>query len=212
MKVTKIFHSCVLVEEGSTKILLDPGEWIFAEGFAKYADFADIDLVLVSHRHPDHFDPKFLKEMGKRIITNPALAKELREQGVEAEVMSYGDTIDIGKENNMTSLRALECPHGELPVPVPESVGFVIGERLYHPGDSLATKVSGMKAITVPIIAPWMRSLDCVAFAKDCAPEIAIPVHDGFMKYPFAQTLFTRGLENSGITIAAALPGESVEI
>jgi L-ascorbate metabolism protein UlaG (beta-lactamase superfamily) len=212
MKITKIFHSCLLVEEGRTKILIDPGTWIFGEGIARPEDFADVDLVLISHSHADHVDVDVLKKINRRIITNPALARELREKGIEAEVMSYGDTIEIGKENNTISVRALGCQHGPLPVPIPENVGFVLGEKLFHPGDSLTTVVTGMRAVSVPIVAPWMRSIDGVKFAKDCAPEIAIPVHDGFMKYPFTQTLFQKGLENSGVAIKTANPGENLEI
>ncbi|MBI2667064.1 MBL fold metallo-hydrolase [Candidatus Woesearchaeota archaeon] len=65
MKLTKIFHSCILIEEkinsNTVKILIDPGTWMFSEKWAKPEDFSDVDIVLVTHEHQDHYDPKSLK-------------------------------------------------------------------------------------------------------------------------------------------------------
>ena len=48
MRVTKVGHSCLFVEEGSLKLLVDPGNYNptpLVEG---------VDVVLITHEHDDH--------------------------------------------------------------------------------------------------------------------------------------------------------------
>jgi len=49
MKITKYIHSCVLVEDGNTKVLFDPGYMSFVEGMVKPEDFSDISAVILTH-------------------------------------------------------------------------------------------------------------------------------------------------------------------
>ena len=51
MQVTHFGHACVLVEQGTARILIDPGEW--SDGFG---GLRDLDGILITHRHPDHLD------------------------------------------------------------------------------------------------------------------------------------------------------------
>jgi len=65
MQITLITHSCTLVEGGGVRALVDPlfGLGGPLEGRVQPAiraqDLADVDLVLVTHAHPDHLDPGF---------------------------------------------------------------------------------------------------------------------------------------------------------
>ena len=51
MQVTHFGHACVLVELGTARILIDPGEW--SEGFS---GLRDLDRILITHKHSDHPD------------------------------------------------------------------------------------------------------------------------------------------------------------
>ena len=51
MIVTHLGHSCLLVEAGGARLLIDPGA--FTTGFE---ELTDLDAVLVTHQHPDHLD------------------------------------------------------------------------------------------------------------------------------------------------------------
>lgn len=44
-------QSCVLVEIGTARLLLDPG--VYSAGFE---DLSGLDAILVTHQHPDHLD------------------------------------------------------------------------------------------------------------------------------------------------------------
>ena len=51
MRITRYGHSCLLVEDGDARLLLDPG--VFSTGFE---DLRGLTAVLVTHQHPDHLD------------------------------------------------------------------------------------------------------------------------------------------------------------
>ncbi len=212
MKITKIFHSCILLEEKDTKILIDPGSWVFEEKIAKPSDFKDVKAVLITHEHPDHFYSEALaliKKGGARIITNGSVASKLNEVGIDSDVLQTGDTNKV----DGVSIRAIKCPHGIIPIPVPENTGFIIQEKVFHPGDSLVTKgVKNIQVYMTPITAPWMKLTEGVEATKVIKPKVSVPVHDGFMKYPFALNIFTKVITESGISVRAKDPGASLEI
>jgi hypothetical protein len=53
MRLTKFGHSCLLVEEGGARVLLDPGS--FSEGFET---LEGLTAVCLTHQHVDHLDPE----------------------------------------------------------------------------------------------------------------------------------------------------------
>ncbi len=210
MKITKIFHSCVLIEDEGTKILLDPGKWQFDENVVQPVEFYDVDAILVTHEHQDHYYPEALKEINRKIITNRSLAQKMKEEGLNVEFLSPGVETSV----NGISIRALDCPHGALPVPCPENTGFLIGGKVFAPGDSLVLhkEIQNVEVLLAPVIAPWMRVAEGIDFVKHVKPKVTVPVHDGFMKYPFALNMFCKVLEESGFNVQAKDPGMSFEI
>ena len=200
-----------LLKINNTKILLDPGAWVFGE---KYLDQIDADVVLVTHEHQDHYFPDMLKKFNGKIITNASLAEKMKEAGIEADVISKGKSVNV-KE---FSIHALKCPHGALPVQCPENAGFVIkdnaGKSIFAPGDSLEfhKEIQNIYVLLAPVIAPWMRVAEGIDYVKKVNPKIVVPVHDGFMKYPFATNMFCNVLAESKFNIQARNPGESFEI
>jgi L-ascorbate metabolism protein UlaG (beta-lactamase superfamily) len=215
MKITKIFHSCVLLEDDSAKILIDPGAWVFEEKDAKISDFSDVDAVLVTHEHPDHYYPEALKEIarqGARIITNKELATKMVKEGISAEALEAEKETAVGG----LTVKGVHCDHGSLVVPTPANIGFLIDGRILHPGDCIS--VRGLREIEIlflPMIAPWMKMTEGVMFAKAVKPKIAVPIHEGFVKEPVAsgwREVFSEALAAWGVEVKAKNPGESFEI
>lgn len=67
MKLTHYGHACVLVDlpgpVGSTRVLFDPGT--YSQGFE---DLRDVDLIMITHAHPDHLD---LNRLAALVSANP---------------------------------------------------------------------------------------------------------------------------------------------
>ena len=215
MKITKIHHSCVLIEDKDTKILIDPGIWAFEDQKAKGSDFFDVDAVLVTHDHQDHYYPHALKEIaehGARIITNKELAEKMKEAGISAEALGAEQTLDV----KGISVKGVHCAHGSLLVPTPENIGFLIAEKLFHPGDCVSARgLRNIEVLFAPIIAPWMKMTDGSLFVKALKPKVVVPIHEAVLRDSFAQTvrdLFDTVMTKEGFSVKAKNPGESFEI
>ena len=84
MKITKIGHSCLLIHENHLRIVVDPGS--YSEGQNR---LRDIDLILITHEHPDHFDLNSLQILmknnpGVKIITNEGVGAFLKKESIKA--------------------------------------------------------------------------------------------------------------------------------
>src|SRR5579862_1211219 len=129
MKVTRYFQSCLLIEEGGARVLIDPS----TQEKDRLADFGKLDAVFYTHEHGDHFDAD--------------MAQDFVEQGVApvyanastAKLINASKTVvDDGKEYDIKGLKikAMELPHclmidGSTSV---QNIGYLVGGKLFHPG------------------------------------------------------------------------------
>jgi len=184
MKITKIGHSCLLVEEGNAKILIDPGTFAFIEGKTKPEDFKDISVVLVTHAHADHVDITALKTILKNndaaVISNQGVQEFLKAGEIPVKILEEG-ALDVEGFH----IEALSVAHEKVLGPLPENTAYIINKKLLHPGDSLNSglfKFKGTPVLALPTIAPWNKRFEVAEFAEEMKPQIIIPIHDGFVK------------------------------
>lgn len=165
--VTYIGNEGYLIADGGTKVLVDA---LFREGVPGYESippdrrdrletaappFDGVDLVLVTHFHPDHFDAEavgrhMLSNPGARLVTTVQTIDQMRAtfarfgeiesrvqgitppEGVKEEVPGIREATGIG-------LRVLNLHHGrDRPI---ENLGFLFdigGMRILHVGDTEA--------------------------------------------------------------------------
>ena len=185
MRITKFGHSCLLVEEGEAKILIDPGRYCFIEGKMQPEDFPDFGALLITHEHLDHCDlealPRIISNRKVSIFTNASVAAALREHGFESQVLAAGEETTFAG----TPIKAVEAPHGLISeyVKIPENTGFLLGGRFLHPGDSLVPDIeAGVEILAVPVVAPWLAVRESLQMAKRLRPRVAIPIHDSIIK------------------------------
>jgi UDP-MurNAc hydroxylase len=114
IRIRYVYSACVVLSTPDVRVLADPwftdgaydGSWF---AFPQVADpmetIGDVDLIYVSHLHPDHYDPAFLKRYFARygakevVIAAHApnhLANKMRVDGIRATVLEaprrVGDT------------------------------------------------------------------------------------------------------------------------
>ncbi len=179
MHITKFGHSCLLVEEKNARILIDPGAWSTIPD--KLENF---DAILISHEHSDHFDVSSIKKVleknfNAKIYTNSSVAKKLNEQKIAAQVLVDGETVTV----NGVTIKAFGKKHAFIyrTLPVCDNVGFIIGDRLFHPGDSYQVPKEKIEILAIPLAAPWANLGDMLDFGLAVKPKIAFPIHDGFL-------------------------------
>jgi L-ascorbate metabolism protein UlaG (beta-lactamase superfamily) len=186
VQITHLGHSCVLVEAGSTRLLLDPGGftpgWETTEG---------LDAVLVSHEHADHLDrdrlPALLaRNPGARLVTEPGVAGQLA-----GSVDREPEGLEAGSSTTIAGLRitATGGRHAVIHADIPRvgNVGYLVAETsgtgptLYHPGDMLEAVPEGVDVLAVPIVAPWEAIKETVDFVRAVGASVAFPIHDAVL-------------------------------
>lgn len=219
MRISKFIHSCLLVEDGDTRILIDPGKFSFLDGSVNADQFRDLDAILITHQHPDHVDDESLKTIlannaDAPLLANAGVAEQLAKSGITAEAFESG-TRTIGS----VSVEAIAAAHAEiLNAERPRNVAYVINQRLLHPGDSFDHSLDvckGIDLLALPLMAPWNTELLVAEFALRIAPKAVIPIHDGYAKDFFLRSRydnFQKYLAKHNIEfLPLAEPGATIE-
>src|SRR5689334_23154149 len=175
MQVTHFGHSCVLLDTGTARLLIDPGT--FSRGFE---DVTGLDAVLVTHQHPDHLDPERLPALLRgnpdaRLIVDPGTAEQL---DGDHETVEPGADLMVGGARVEVLGGRHAVIHPDIPV-IPNNVYLVDGTHL-HPGDSITVVPSGpLDVLFLPATAPWEKLSETVDYLRAVAPRVAVPIHQG---------------------------------
>jgi L-ascorbate metabolism protein UlaG (beta-lactamase superfamily) len=182
MRITHLGHSCLLVEVADVRVLVDPGT--FAEDFP---EVRDLDLVVVTHQHPDHLDaariPDLLRANPRaEVLCDPGSVEPLRAAGVEGRAHDGPTRVGDLTVTPVGEVHALI--HDEIPrIP---NVGVRLeadGEpSLFHPGDALDAEPGEVEVLAFPLNAPWQRSREMTGFLRRLDPPVAVPIHDGLLQ------------------------------
>ncbi|MCW2499828.1 MAG: beta-lactamase domain protein [Frankiales bacterium] len=208
MRVTRYGHSCLLVEDGDARLLLDPG--VFSQGFEQ---LRGLTAVLLTHQHPDHLDPDRLRPL---LAANPDARLHCDEGSAEQlpdlphTVVRDGDRLDLG-----TSVQVHGSQHAVIHEDVPRipNVGYLLGDRFFTPGDALTVPEAEVEVLGLPTDAPWLKVSEAIGLLRSVRPRVAFPVHDAVVA-PHAlglwYGLFER-LAPEGTTFQRLQPGAALD-
>lgn len=182
MKVTKYPQSCLVLDNGEGRVLVDAGT--FALDALSLDEFGPLDAVLYTHRHPDHFDQRHVAAILERDITIHANADVLALVGSD-----NGQEVHDGEPFEVAGFDVVphDLPHVELVdgSPGPPNTGFVFDGRLLHPGDAMGIEGVSVDVLAVPIVGPSISFRDAYGFIEQVAARRAIPMHyDMFLADP----------------------------
>jgi L-ascorbate metabolism protein UlaG (beta-lactamase superfamily) len=202
MKVTRFTQSCLLIEEGNARILIDPAD--------EKRDFGKLDAVLYTHEHGDHFNAEICKKFigqGVPVYANPDTAKQI---GDKVNIVQNGQEFEVAG----IKIKVFELSHSLLPdgSKGPQNFGYLIDEKLLHPGDG--KELSGLKVNTLalPITGPDISMKDAFSFARQVGAKTVIPIHyDKIGADPVSYSGFAQRLEMP-FTLKPIAVGESIEL
>ncbi len=170
MNVSKHAHSCLLIEEEGTAMVIDPGNYTSEENALDVGAIKRLDFILITHEHDDHMHLPLIKRLvGKfpeaAIISNDSVAAILKKEGLK--VATEGNEI----------IRITPVKHEMTLSGAPENSMFTVFGKLTHPGDSLSFNKTA-EVLALPIQAPWGSMVAAVEKAARLKPKFVIPVHD----------------------------------
>lgn len=214
MKITKYPQSAILIEYKNKRILIDPGSYCYNKNFAA-KDWGKIDILLLTHTHEDHCLPEAIKIIQQNnpyliILSNSEVKEKLTLENIDCEILKPNETKQIAH----IKIRGIKQIHGELPSskPKPDVIGFLIDDKIYHPGDTIYMKEKPKAEIFfAPICGTVvMNPKKAAKFSKEINPKIIIPIHYDSPKYPVDVNEFVK--EMNGYLIKILKNGESLEI
>ena len=207
MRITRYGHSCLLVEDGDARVLLDPG--VFSAGFEQ---LRGLTAVLITHAHPDHLDAGRLRTLleanpDARLHVDEGSAGQLGD--LPSTVVSDGDVLDLGVRVDVLG-REHAVIHEDIPrIP---NVGYLVGGRFFTPGDALTVPDADVEVLGLPTAAPWLKLSEAVGLLRTVAPRLAFPVHDGVLSQPQIWYGQFDALKPAGTTFDALRPDASVDL
>lgn len=220
MKIKYLGHACFLLDNGKTKIIVDP----FLKGNPKAAaDPEDIDAeyVFVTHDHDDHVGDaiEICERTGATAVTTVDVGVS-RFDGVKFPVVTNNIggwmPFPFGRVKTVIAIHGGGAP-GSL------ACGFVFdidGKKIYHAGDTALT--SDMQFLAdekidlalLPIGDFFtMGPKDAVKAAKLIQPKTIIPMH--FNTFPPIKQdgdAFKKDAEAAGFACEVLKPGECYEL
>ncbi|PLS80779.1 hypothetical protein CYG49_04100 [Candidatus Saccharibacteria bacterium] len=206
MKITKLVHSCLLVEMPERTALFDPG--VMSEGMVNVDSLQYLDDIIITHEHADHISMDLMKRLVQKFpdvrVTAPT--------SFETELEQNGITIKQGVEG----IELFEAPHEKVEpmFPHPDNIGVHYLDLLTHPGDS--HHFDSTKAVlALPVQAPWGATVEAVNLALRLQPKFIVPIHDWHWSDD-ARNMTYDGLEElfgqKGITFVKAVNGEAFNL
>ena len=179
MRLVKYRHSCLLVEDGAARLLLDPGS--FSQGFE---GLTGLTAVIFTHQHADHFDLERLEPLleanpDAEVVADEQTAAKLAGSGVQARRAADGDAFELAGVPVRVVGREHAPVHPELPRVA--NVGYLIADRLFHPGDALTVPDQPVEILGVPTGAPWLKAAEAVEYMRAVRPRYAVPIHEAVL-------------------------------
>jgi len=178
MRLTKFGHACVRVEHADATVVIDPGVFTSADA----VDGAD--AVLITHEHFDHFVEDRLRAAadanpGLRIWANRSVARQLDGLGARVTVVGEGDAFDINGLDVSVHGEWHAVIHPE--IPRVGNIGFLLGGKLFHPGDALTLPSRPVETLLLPIAGPWAKVSELIDYVREVKPRRALAVHEAVL-------------------------------
>lgn len=167
------------IETDGATLVVDPGGWTERDAVE------GVSGVLVTHEHPDHFDPDNLRAADAPIHTIDAVARQIAEQAPDlverVTVVKPGDQLDLGVPVMVVGEKHAVI-HPEMPHFDNSGYLFEVeGKRLFHPGDALTRPDGDLDVLFLPVQAPWSKVSEVIDYSRDVGASLSLAVHDGLL-------------------------------
>jgi len=209
MKIRKIGHSCLYIEEAGLKILTDPG--IFS---SEQNNLSGIDILLITHEHPDHCGIDSVKAIIKnnpkiKILTNASVGALLSKEGIESHRLEDGQS----HTHEGVLFHAFGDEHALIhsSIPVIQNTGYLVNNKLLIPGDAFVEIDREIEVLALPVAGPWQKISEAIDYALAVKAKLTIPIHDAIYANPeFGHRWPEAILTQNGLKFTSLKNGEEI--
>ncbi len=211
MKVTKLGHCCLIIEDQGTRILTDPGIYTSAQN-----DIKNIDYLVVTHEHGDHLHIDSVKIIlannpDVQIISNSAVGAILAKEKITFELVEHGQQKQIGN----ILLEGYGTKHAEIFEEYGQvlNTGYFFNNKLFYPVDALYNPGKPVEILAFPTAGSWANVKESVNYVLEIKPVKAFPVHDGaFKSTVFLYNTYSTIISKRGVNLILPEIGKEFEI
>lgn len=176
MKLTKYEHACIFLDNGQSRLVIDPGCFTTLPH-----ELSGIDVLIITEEHADHF---YVENVNKIVCANPNV-KIFSTGAVAAELPSdIADVVAVQGEQSTShagyELKFYETPHAPIYRKSPcQSIAVKVDNYLYYPSDSYQTIGDTVEVLALPTSGPWLKVSETIDFANYVNSNKIIATHDG---------------------------------
>ena len=174
MKVTKLEHACLVIEEQGQTVIVDPGFYT-----RPMTDTKNVKAIIITHMHDDHCFEEQIDRILKgnpdaQIFGTDEVVKRISPRAATA--VHHGDFYQI----DSFTLEFFGDMHAEIhrSIPLIQNCGVMINDFLYYPGDSFTRPDRNVELLACPSSAPWAKVSEMIDFVNDVKPKRCFPTHN----------------------------------
>lgn len=218
MRLTKLEHSCLMLERGGERLYIDPGTFT-----TPLTECANVAAVVVTHEHDDHWTKEQLARIldrspGVHVISTAAVIDAVRALDLVPEaqllVAKPGDRLEF----QAFRLRFYGGEHAEIHSSIPrvDNLGVLVNDAFYYGGDAyLAPDDAAVDTLAVPAYGPWMRIADTIDYILEVRPRAVVGVHEMLLARPGKELAAARiraAAEEVGAAVLDLQPYDTAEL
>lgn len=217
MKITKFPQSCLLIEIKEKKILIDPGNLKYKEEY--FEIWNNVDIILITHKHPDHCNTEILEKLNKNIIIYSTKEVAEANKSLKISIVKENDIIELDN----IKIEVVHAIHGYQPLlkgakEVHENVGYIIDDgqnRLYTTSDTICFKndyKTDILCVPVTGYGLTMSAFEASLYAKEVGAVLTIPIHMDNPAFPPNFDFIKEMFEKYEVEYEILENGENIEI
>ncbi len=178
MQLTKYEHACLLIRDGQSGLIIDPGKYTNLPD-----DLENIGTVIVSDEHLDHLDVGNLKKIlslspEAEIFATKAVAEELGKEDIVCTPVENQLAVNSsGFELSLTEVDHA-IVYGKSPCKV---LTIGVGDLLYYASDSFVSSAGQYLVLALPTSGPWFNLIEAIDLAKSVKAKYLVPTHNIFL-------------------------------
>ncbi|MEY4492350.1 MAG: hypothetical protein RL085_761 [Actinomycetota bacterium] len=215
MKITKLEHATLVLEQGGDTAVIDPGVYT-----RPLTGLSNVRAIVMTHMHDDHcfeeqLDRILADNLDALLFGTDDVRKRLAESRPNLKVTSvhHGDFHKVGE----FTFEFLGDMHKEIhhSIALIQNCGVMVNDLLYYPGDSFTRPDRKVALLACPSSAPWAKVGEIMDFVDEVKPARSFGTHNIHLSAEGHQMYNGRikqVTEKHGGTFEHLEPGDSTEI